>query len=683
MLVYLKLKCFRKHVDRVIQFTPGLNVFRAENEGGKTTILEAVLYALGGARALRESLSEVVTEGRKESELSVELQITINGVDYNITRGASGAEVRYGDQVVTGQTKTKEFLETVIGCTIDTAKYLLIADQSGVKGILEEGNEAGALIERLADLKLIDALVESIQANFSTGSTKALDEELLKLTSSPKEAATKPSQAGIQAAQADLERATAHYKKLKADTAVSATKTVAAKQAVERLAAVQKERQIITRQVSEARSKVSARPVAPFRPGELEAARAAAADAANAARVRKAFETVFPSIDLSWTVENGVTLEKHIKSLENAVARGISDEVQFKEKLAVQKTLLITETTCGLCQKDLTDVPEVVERNSKTAETIKQLEAAKVASKKRMDEACEELRECQRLLKHSQKVRQLASDEFWNVSEDHPPVVTWKGPEVPSAGELPDLKAMEAKQQAFLLATANHESAQLQLAELEASLAALPPDFDVSEAEAVLAEHARLSEQLLEARAQGQQAEKAVTAAKLVYEAQMRLYETLTSQADAAEKRIKELKANISLMVEYNDLIKVLRSTRPEIAKQLWNTLMGSVSSEFSQIRGVASSVTRGDKGFLVNGRSTDGLSGSTQDMLGLSIRMALTRTFIPHLSMLVLDEPFAGCDNEREASALSVLSAARFEQTLLVTHSDLADALADNLLTF
>ena len=47
MLNNLTLTNFRKHQNLSVDFTPGMNVLRAANEGGKSTMLEAVAYALG------------------------------------------------------------------------------------------------------------------------------------------------------------------------------------------------------------------------------------------------------------------------------------------------------------------------------------------------------------------------------------------------------------------------------------------------------------------------------------------------------------------------------------------------------------------------------------------------------------------------------------------------------------
>jgi exonuclease SbcC len=63
MFLRLKLTNFRQHTDRELRFERGLIALRGLNEAGKTTVLEAIAYAMFGTTALRESIDDVVSWG--------------------------------------------------------------------------------------------------------------------------------------------------------------------------------------------------------------------------------------------------------------------------------------------------------------------------------------------------------------------------------------------------------------------------------------------------------------------------------------------------------------------------------------------------------------------------------------------------------------------------------------------
>ena len=87
------------------------------------------------------------------------------------------------------------------------------------------------------------------------------------------------------------------------------------------------------------------------------------------------------------------------------------------------------------------------------------------------------------------------------------------------------------------------------------------------------------------------------------------------------------------------------------------------------------------ENGFMVDGKDVYSLSGSTLDILGLAIRVALTKTFLPHCRFLLLDEPFAACDAQRQAQALGFIHTLGFDQIIIVTHDNLTEAVADHVI--
>ena len=130
-----------------------------------------------------------------------------------------------------------------------------------------------------------------------------------------------------------------------------------------------------------------------------------------------------------------------------------------------------------------------------------------------------------------------------------------------------------------------------------------------------------------------------------------------------------------------NTLLKKIRALRPQVADKLWSRVLAAVSVMFTRIRGEKSIVTKDKDGFKVNGQAVESLSGSTLDALGVAIRTALSRTFLPHCGFALMDEPFASFDALRTLSAVSFIRQSGIDQVLLITHEDLSESIADNLI--
>ena len=87
----IKMNNFKSHVSSKIVFNNGVVAIIGENGSGKSSIFEAVFFALFGADALRRmglSYDEVITKGKKA--MSVELEFEVNGNKYKIIREYNG-----------------------------------------------------------------------------------------------------------------------------------------------------------------------------------------------------------------------------------------------------------------------------------------------------------------------------------------------------------------------------------------------------------------------------------------------------------------------------------------------------------------------------------------------------------------------------------------------------------------
>lgn len=677
MLKTLTLTNYRKVESSTINFVSGLNVFRGESEAGKSTRLEAVMYALFGSKGLKEPLAKVVTYDKPEASLKVELDFCIDGVDYNITRSKAGAELRYSDAVVTGQTETRLFVERLLGCTVDVAKLLMLADQNSVRGVLASGGAAaGNLVEKLAELEVIETLIDKVQHELPSGNTKALEAQVAALEEGLNQIPERP-EASLQAAkvaQNRLSRASTHKDNLKSLWAISAIESAASSLELARLSALSLSRKSALQQAEKLQQE-SADPTPPrFTESDLTEARRIASDEAALAKRRKAYDIKFPVCSVSWDGTMDEMLTAEMLAEENKAA-GQARMVSLRTGLATLAATRINEKECAFCKKDISALPEVASINARVSQQETELATSVVELKNTLGLLDVELASYKKLKETTQAIQNLASD-YWSLSDTVPPKPTWIGLPPEPSGTTVDLSGMESALKSYAVKVAKAQAAKEQLAALE-----IPEEVDTKPLEDKIWDFKKEEALLNEAEKEVAELESIYKAAQAVADSDMRIYAHTLEALEKSKEQVRIMKVTLSDMYKHNELVKALRGARPQITAQLWNTVLGAVSHYFTTIRGTHSILTRTAEGFAVNGRSVEGLSGSTQDALGLAIRIALSKTFLPNVPLLVVDEPFSGCDQNRELSGLGLLASAGFEQVILITHSNLADSLADNLI--
>lgn len=675
MLKSLELTNFRKHRNSKFTFGDGLTVIRGANEAGKTTIGKGVLYALFGTTALDEPLSEVVTTGEPESSLKADLVFCIDGVDYRIVRSKSGAELQVGDRVVTGQRDTRQAVENILGCTADVACLLMFADQNAVRGVIAEGGSAAnSLVEKLANLDVIENLIERIQAQLPSGNTKAVDLQIQTLRARVSEVPAMPSKDEVVALTAEIseisEKIDLSERRMPADQEV--VKAKARVEAKNRSTVEISRLQALEAQISA----TLAKPVTPpFDFTMLEQARALEASSAEQTRRLQAYKTTFPTTEDTWegSVESA---QEFLADSEKTYAEQQALAAYLKTKAAVAASKVINEKSCAFCKKDLSDVPEVARLNAELSTEVSTLIVAATAALEKAAGAKQEAAQVRSILRATEKCQQLAG-EYWALDFSVlPPKASWIG-EPPEAVKPSNLKALEKAWQDYQSELAKRDLLQQQLADI-----AYPELVDTADAEEVLKLQETVADELKVLKASLATARLNLVSAEAKYTSALQARNSILERNELDAKAAEQLEESRREMLKHNELIKKLRAARPEIAAKMWSIVLGTVSNYFTKGRGENSIVTRTADGFKVNGKSIVSLSGSTKDMLGLAIRMALCKVFMPNVPFLFLDESFAGADEDRELNGVGLLASAGFSQTLLVTHSDIPGTLADNVIT-
>lgn len=700
MLKKLTLTCFRRHENLAVDFTSGLNLIRAPNEGGKSTIAEAIAYALFGAKALRTTFAETVTWGYQPNELKVVLHIG----DFVFTRSSRGAEVtRNGDVHVTGQNEVSTFAASLIGADAAAASKLMMANQGNLRGSLEAGPAATAqMIEQMADFDLFDRLIERMQSDLMLGNPALLEESLKQAEShlAGFVGVTRPEKVEYDAKEADyrkkIEDATGRLIEAKAvGTKLKAEAVKLQEQAREIVQAyfdLEKAQKNLGDNTSAHDAAVRNAALGP-KPEEIDAAVKAVADAEKWEAAKQAWSWLKswkPSDVYEGTRE---AMEAASKELEKVVRSGREQIAVAKKDIALHERTLNEGDTCSACGQRLPNAEAVAERKVRAE--------AEIATLRRRIEVLEtslnlnegELDSIKRTYASNSELH-AALDlhrEFINLDhETFPPTPSWKG-EPPTGGD-PDLKGIKARlnslteaREAAQMAAGRAEAlaevvsrAQDEVSRLEARIAALPA---IDQAAVDAAQHRADVAQL-----QIDAIDVELSTVKTMLDLSIRAYQEAFEIWERSEKEraglacdVTMARANLDKLHFNNALLKKIRSARPLVADKLWNTVLAAVSTMFSSMRGERSIVAKDGSGFTVNGQAVASLSGSTLDILGMAIRVALTRTFLPACPFLILDEPFSACDDNRAAAMLAFIQESGFEQTLLVTHEELSNTLSNN----
>ena len=690
MLKKLILQNFRQHESLTVSFAGGLNVIKGANEAGKSSLYEAVVYALYGAKALPLKLDDTVTWGKSVTSLCVTLVFDHAGIEYTIVRKKAGATLSCKDFTASGNAEVSAVVERILGVNLFVASAVTVVSQNSLQ-TLTAGSAGIKLIEGLSDVNYIDRLVSKLTAELPCGNTKLLESQLeqLKALNAPEPVPQELYDKFQEAASQVESRKTAEAG---AAAVASAASALLEKSTVAQITftTYSNSKRMLTQSLTECRAKLECLDIPASRAEDLQAALLAVDRAAGKA---KTADTAIRA--WKWFSDLKAPAKTYSKSAVGTEHRSL--QKQFEPiadrlyELAVQeaalKASLVKLGECSFCGLDLTTVPKVAKENAEKQAKLTEVRAELASCESAKLAIVSRIAELSNILEANKPITRYPVGFVSTDPDIIPSVFQWIGGEVPAVPEDPAvmiahaslLKKFEADRQqklqqlAALESTLSERKAALErLVEVPEPILKLEDVKDYANNCKVL--HLDAQESLTAAVSIKLHAERQLQTAQNKFTVDEAMYQQGLSQLDSVQLLL-------STYSENNALIRRLREIRPQVAKRLWDAVLTFASQILTSIRQSTSLITHNSEEFLINGKLAAAYSGSARDMLGVAIRVALQKTFLPNLDFIMVDEPAGACDASRETELLGKLAALDYRQVLVITHSELADSFASNLI--
>ncbi|MFM1848001.1 MAG: hypothetical protein RL417_1475 [Pseudomonadota bacterium] len=149
-LLSLQLKYFRQHAQSSIEFPAGLVGIIGHNGAGKTSLVEAIAFALYGAKAIRGKVEYLVTRGAPaKAEATAALVFEHEGIGYTVRRTTESAELFRGGEpepIAEGSRDVSTRIAQILGMNHDEFVATYFTEQKGLEFL--SGKKGAAERER-------------------------------------------------------------------------------------------------------------------------------------------------------------------------------------------------------------------------------------------------------------------------------------------------------------------------------------------------------------------------------------------------------------------------------------------------------------------------------------------------------------------------------------------------------
>ncbi len=177
ILKTLRLKNFRKFKDTLIEFPDGVTGIIGLNGAGKSTIFEAIAWALYGPTAARTSAEHIKTQQATTKEpCRIELDFTLDSDTYHLMRQMTGKTHTASATITKNNTIAAEGADTVthyihktLGMDFKSFYTSIFAKQKELNALSQiNPSERRPLILRMLGITQIDTIITTIRSDQKT-----------------------------------------------------------------------------------------------------------------------------------------------------------------------------------------------------------------------------------------------------------------------------------------------------------------------------------------------------------------------------------------------------------------------------------------------------------------------------------------------------------------------------------
>ena len=188
MIVEVEMINWRAYDHKSFKFMAGLNFIMGPNGKGKTSILEAISYALTGDVSVVDNPKDLLRDPQKPG--TVKLTLAINGKNYLVERtqlpqragDASLYDVAENKQLAVHHKNVNSKIEELIGVSSDFLKRIIYMAEGDVFRFLQQppGKALNQQVYRVLGLTQLDLFKEAIKAAKSKLRDQAKDLKLIQ-----------------------------------------------------------------------------------------------------------------------------------------------------------------------------------------------------------------------------------------------------------------------------------------------------------------------------------------------------------------------------------------------------------------------------------------------------------------------------------------------------------------------